>query len=145
MNELQVIENKIIEMKRREENLKTKEGRISAEAEMLMIFAALNGYGYKLPDTDEKTMAKLWVSALEESIIVYGTGGIKKAVFNFVKNDTRKIKQCPTVGDIIAEAKKLGLNPKVELARIKSEKEIEEIIRKEKEEKYERYRKDDDF
>ena len=133
MHDITVIENQITEMKKREAFIKTPEGKLQAEAEILKIFGALNGYGYKLPDGDERSLAKLWVGALEDYIVLYGFGVIKKAVMTFVQNDTKGF--CPKVGDIIAEAKKSGKNPRAEMAKLKAQQEEEALIKKWKEEK----------
>lgn len=135
MQEIAIYENKVAEMVKREEMAKTQEGMLQIENDMIVIFGVLNAYGYKLPDADNRLMAKLWASSLKDYIVLYGTGVIKKAVMNFAENDRRDYRNCPTVSDIIEEAKKIGVNPKVELAKAKAEKELEEIDRKHREEK----------
>lgn len=134
MYEIAVIENKVAEMNKREAMAKTQEGMLQMENDMIVIFGAINAYGYKLPSADERLMAKLWASSLKDYIVMYGTGVIKQAVMNFAENDTREYKQCPTVADIIAEAKKIGVNPKVALAKAKAEQELQELEKKHREE-----------
>lgn len=135
MQEIAIYENKVAEMEKREEMAKTQEGMLQIENDMIVIFGVLNAYGYKLPDADNRLMAKLWASSLKDYIVLYGTGVIKKAVMNFAENDRRDYRNCPTVSDIIEEAKKIGVNPRAELAKAKAEKELEEIDRKHREEK----------
>lgn len=134
MNELMELKNEIAEISKREAYLKTQDGKLRMEAEMLNIFGALNAYGYKLPDADERYMATIWLSSLSEYIALYGIAQIKRAVMTFAENDQREYKSCPTVGDIRKEIDKTCTNPKVLYARKKSEEEINKIIEEQRKE-----------
>lgn len=134
MNEIQIINNRIAEMEKRQATISTPQGMARVEKEIITIFGVLVAYGYKMPDADEMLMAKVWGASLKEYFILYGSGTVKRAVMNFAENDTRDYKAFPTVAEIIAEAKKIGVNPKAELAKLKAREEEERIEREHKEE-----------
>lgn len=137
MNEIQIINNRIAEMEKRQATISTPQGMASVEKEIITIFGVLVAYGYKMPDADEMLMAKVWGASLKEYFILYGSGTVKRAVMNFAENDTRDYKAFPTVAEIIAEAKKIGVNPKAELAKLKAKQE-EEAIEMEHKKEYEK-------
>ena len=124
----------IAEVESRAKFMETAQGKIRSAERMTVIFAALDGYGYKIGTDDVLTKARLWVDALADEIALFGFDAIEAAVKSFAKNDHRQYKGCPTVSDIILECRKLGRNPRAEMARReqkKREAELEEQWRAE--------------
>lgn len=122
----------------RADYLKTEEGQKEAMMAMLNEFAYLRAYGYRF-EGDAKRKAVIWAEALSECISVYGYEKVSEAVRSFANSDLRDFRAFPMPSDIIAECKKLGRNPKAELARREQERierELELKWRKECEREY---------
>lgn len=121
MNELAVLTNDelaaaINAIEERKAFLATDAGKVRACTNFMDIFKYLEQFGYKF-DGDPKLKSQIWTDALREEIAIYGFEGIRDAVKNFALNDTREYRPFPMPSDIIAECRKSGRNPKVELGR----------------------------
>ena len=114
------LQRRIMEIDRRREKLGTVKGRIEAEDNFAKIFKYLKVYGYKADiegKEEESLRTKIWLRSLSDEIAVYGFGGIWEAIESFVNSDTREYRPMPMPADIIAACRKLGRNPKAEMAR----------------------------
>lgn len=131
MNELALLSNdeldvEVKNIERRASQLKTIDGQKRAAALMLETLRLIEAAGYS-PKTDLAEMAMSWVIIMREQIAVYQFKGIREAVIEFIKNDTREYKQFPSVGQIIDICNHIGKNPKVELSR-RRQKEFERMV-----------------
>lgn len=115
---------------RRKAKLKTAHGLEEATHKMLGILRGIEASGYPTK-TDIAEMAFTWTSAMSEQIAVYRIEGIKKAVMEFIRTDTREYKQFPSIGQIIDICEKIGMNPRAELAR-REQEEYERLIKAER-------------
>lgn len=129
-NQIAILENKVHAMQVRESEIKTKEGKAKAKGELVQLFAVLQSAGYKPPEGNDKLMAEVWFQVLKEYIVIYGYEIIPAAAWEFISSDDREVKTFPKPSDYIKAIKYIGgLNPKVELARLKAKMVEDEIER----------------
>lgn len=106
-------------MERRRRIIRTDDGRRKAEQYMIGQFEYLRMCGYKIPDTDYKVMARVWVDQLADYIVTYGFTIITEALKGYVASDNGKYRQMPNPAQIIAICKERGKNPIAEAERKK--------------------------
>lgn len=134
-NQIEILNNKIHAMQIRETEIETKEGKAKAKGELVQFFAVLQSAGYKPPEGNDKLMAEVWFQVLKEYIVTYGYEIIPASAWEFISSDDREVKTFPKPSDYIKAIKQIGgLNPKVELARLKAKQVEDEIERKHREE-----------
>ena len=135
MKELAVMTNNELEVavdniRRRTELLDTTEGQKKAAGMMIDVLHIIESAGYE-PKTDLADMAMIWVMVMREQIAVYQFKGIREAVIEFIKTDTREYKQFPSAGQIMDICMRIGKNPRVELSR-RRQAEFERWVDEEK-------------
>lgn len=134
-HQIELLNSKIKSMEFRETEIKTPEGQNRAKVELLQFFEVLKAAGYKDPEADPGLMAKVWLKVLEEYIVLYGYEIIPASAWEFISTDDREVKTFPKPSDYIKAIKQIGgLNPKVELARLKAKQVEDEVERKHREE-----------
>lgn len=134
-NKLQELTEKVKAMDYRKEELKTKEGKTKAKKELIELMMILQAAGYKPPDCNGAVLANVWLKVLEEYLVMYGYEIIPASAWEFISNDDRDVKTFPKPSDYIKAIKQIGgLNPKVELARLKAKMVEDEIEREHREE-----------
>ena len=131
MNDLMLLTdaelNKAIDdMNKRAAALDTVRGQELAAGQMLDVLRLIDAAGYEAK-TDISSMAMSWVMLLRDQIEAYGFAAIRKAVCDFIRNDTREYKQFPSVGQIAEQCRAIGANPKAELSRRKEEELVKQI------------------
>lgn len=137
-NQIAILENKIHAMQVRENEIKTKEGKAKAKGELVQLFAVLQSAGYKPPEGNDKLMAEVWFQVLKDYIVMYGYEIIPASAWGFISSDDREVKTFPKPADYIKAIKEMGgMNPKVELARLKA-KMVEDEIERQHREEYDR-------
>lgn len=115
----------VADMNKRAAALDTPRGQEIAAGRMLEILHLIDAAGYEAK-TDIANMAMSWVMLLRDQIEAYGFDTIRKAVCDFIRNDTREYKQFPSVGQIREQCSAIGANPKAELSRRREE----ELVRR---------------
>ena len=117
---IQSIQKELDEVEKRRELLSTPEGLAEADKEMTSLLNAFVMAGYTLPKVQSfRQLASFWRVGLCEEIALYGMPLLKKAAFEFIKEDQREYRACPTIADIKAMCMKMGKNPRAEMARYK--------------------------
>lgn len=135
MNEIEVLNSKIYAMDIRASEISKVEGKKKVKAELVQLFAVLNAAGYKAPEGDAKLMADVWYRTLAPYIVTYGYDIIPASAWEFISQDSREVKTFPKPSDYINAIKQIGgMNPKVELARLKAKQVEDEIERQHREE-----------
>lgn len=114
---MDLTERAICEVAQRNATISTPDGRKKAEQYMIGQFEYLRMCGYRIPDTNYKIMAKVWVESLRDYIVTYGFPVITESVKTFVKTDTNQYRQMPNPAQIIEVAKSIGKNPIAEQKR----------------------------
>lgn len=126
MNDLALTNSELMQMvksiEERKRKLATRSGQIAAAQEMLKILEYLEASGYKVPLPDNRAaVAKVWTDQLSECIELYGFSVIRRAAKEFVMSDKREYRQLPNAQNIAEVVKRLGYNPKRELAKRQQE------------------------
>lgn len=110
------LQTEVLNIDRRRTKLNTSEGMSEASRLMLGVLRGIEAAGYE-PKSDLADMAATWVMLMREQIAVYRFEGIKEAVYEFLRTDTREYKQFPSAGQIIEVCSRIGRNPRSELGR----------------------------
>lgn len=115
----EITDGKIHAMENRRRIIRTDDGRRKAEQYMIGQFEYLRMCGYKIPDTDYRVMARVWVDQLADYIVMYGFSVVTEALKEYVASDNGKYRQMPNPAQIIAICKERGKNPIAEAERKK--------------------------
>lgn len=121
--------NEIMAVDTRRRVIQTREGRMKAEQYMIGQFEYFRMCGYRIPDTDYRMMARVWVDQLTDYIVTYGFEVITDAVKEYVRSDESVYRQMPGPAQIMAVCKRIGKNPVAEAERRKLEKIAEDMRR----------------
>lgn len=125
MNELTLLTDDqlykaVADINKRAAALDTPRGQELAAGRMLEVLQLIDAAGYEAK-TDIANMAMSWVMLLRDQIEAYDFATLRKAVCDFIQNDTREYKQFPSVGQIREQCDVIGANPKAELCRRREE------------------------
>lgn len=131
---MELMEQAVCEVVRRGTIIATPEGRAKAEQYMIGQFEYLRMCGYRIPNTNYKLMAKVWVDQLKDYIVTYGFAVITESIQTYVMNDTNQYRQMPNPAQIIEVAKSIGVNPVAEQKK-RELNAIAEKMRKEMDER----------
>lgn len=126
-NELDVL---VRDIDRRAVALTTPQGQKKAADMMLEVLHLIEAAGY-VPKTDLADMAMVWTMAMIDQIAIYQFKGIREAVMEFIRTDSREYTQFPSAGQIIELCKQMGVNPRAELGR-RRQAEFERMVDEER-------------